>query len=88
MNESCTLRIPGGAVWSLCMIWGSHGGDYEEWRLLGYKNPVKIVHQLVTADVPDSHHGGDVPPKRPFLQEAHGITSQKTVFFILEQICK
>jgi hypothetical protein len=23
----------------LCKIWGSHGGDYEECRLLGYKNP-------------------------------------------------
>jgi hypothetical protein len=21
-------------------IWGFHGIDYEEWRLLGYKNPV------------------------------------------------
>jgi hypothetical protein len=21
-------------------FWGFHGGDYEEWRLLGYKNPV------------------------------------------------
>jgi hypothetical protein len=24
----------------LCKIWGFHGGDYEEWCLLGYKNPV------------------------------------------------
>jgi hypothetical protein len=23
-----------------CRISGFHGGDYEEWRLLGYKNPV------------------------------------------------
>jgi hypothetical protein len=23
----------------LCKIWGFHGGDYEECRLLGYKNP-------------------------------------------------
>jgi hypothetical protein len=24
----------------------------------------------------------NVPPKRPFLQEPHGVTSQKTTFFI------
>jgi hypothetical protein len=24
----------------LCKICGFHGGDYEEWLLLGYKNPV------------------------------------------------
>jgi hypothetical protein len=24
----------------ICKIWGFHGGDYEECRLLGYKNPV------------------------------------------------
>jgi hypothetical protein len=25
----------------------------------------------------------DVPPKRQFLQEPHGVTSQKTAFFIV-----
>jgi hypothetical protein len=25
----------------LCKIWGCHGGDYEEFRLRGYKNPVR-----------------------------------------------
>jgi hypothetical protein len=25
---------------TLCRIWGFHGGDYEECRLLGYKTPV------------------------------------------------
>jgi hypothetical protein len=30
-----------GTLLSLqCKIWGFHGGDYEECRLLGYKNPV------------------------------------------------
>jgi hypothetical protein len=29
----------------LCKIWGFHGGDYEERRLLGYKNPVNISHE-------------------------------------------
>jgi hypothetical protein len=25
----------------LCKIWDFHGGDFEEFRLLGYKNPVR-----------------------------------------------
>jgi hypothetical protein len=28
-------------VIELCKIWGFHGGDYEECRLLEYKNPVR-----------------------------------------------
>jgi hypothetical protein len=24
----------------ICKIWGFHGGDYEQCRFLGYKNPV------------------------------------------------
>jgi hypothetical protein len=26
-------------------IWGFHGKDYEEWRLLGYKNPVRTSQE-------------------------------------------
>jgi hypothetical protein len=29
----------------VCKIWGSHGGDYEECRILGYKNPVPTSHE-------------------------------------------
>jgi hypothetical protein len=29
----------------LCKIWGFHGGDYEECRLLGYKNPVRTSQE-------------------------------------------
>jgi hypothetical protein len=29
------------AALMLCKIWGFHGGDYEEWRPLGYKIPVR-----------------------------------------------
>jgi hypothetical protein len=28
-----------------CKIWGSHGGYYEECRLLGYKTPVRISQE-------------------------------------------
>jgi hypothetical protein len=28
-----------------CKILGFHGGDYEECRLLGYKNPVRASHE-------------------------------------------
>jgi hypothetical protein len=29
----------------LCKIWGFHGGDYEECRLLGYKTPVRTSQE-------------------------------------------
>jgi hypothetical protein len=29
----------------LCTIWGFHGGNYEECRLLGYKNPVRTSQE-------------------------------------------
>jgi hypothetical protein len=28
-----------------CKIWGFHGGDYEECRLLGYKTPVRTSQE-------------------------------------------
>jgi hypothetical protein len=28
-----------------CMILGFHGGDYEEYRLLGYENPVRASQE-------------------------------------------
>jgi hypothetical protein len=28
-----------------CQIWGFHGGDYEECRLLGYQNPVRTSQE-------------------------------------------
>jgi hypothetical protein len=30
-----------------CKIWGFHGGDYEECRLLGYKNPVRTSQETI-----------------------------------------
>jgi hypothetical protein len=29
----------------LCKIWGFYGGDYEECRLLEYKNPVRTSQE-------------------------------------------
>jgi hypothetical protein len=56
----------------------SHSGDYEECRRVA----------TVITDVSDEHTvfiiwvtlmmEACVPPKRPFLQEAHGATSQRT----------
>jgi hypothetical protein len=31
----------------LCEIWRFHGGDYEESRLLGYKNPVRTSQETL-----------------------------------------
>jgi hypothetical protein len=53
----------------LCKIWGFHGGNYEEWRLLGYKNPVRTsqeTHYVSTTEFSRlilckvwGFHGGD-----------------------------
>jgi hypothetical protein len=34
------MFVPLMMIDSIVKIWGVHGGDYEECRLLGYKNPV------------------------------------------------
>jgi hypothetical protein len=31
----------------LCRIWGVHGADYEECRLLGYSNPVRTSQEIL-----------------------------------------
>jgi hypothetical protein len=53
----------------LCKIWGFHGSHYEECRILGYKNPVRISQETyyVSATQPSRlmlckiwrFHGGD-----------------------------
>jgi hypothetical protein len=67
----------------LCKIWGFQGGDYED-------SEERYVRQLlVTANVAPSSpilvilmmEAIYVPQKRRFLQEPHGVTSQKTPFF-------
>jgi hypothetical protein len=52
-----------------CMIWGFHGSDYEECRLLGYKTPVRTSQEThYVSDIESSQlmlgkiwgfHGGD-----------------------------
>jgi hypothetical protein len=59
----------------LFKIWGFHGGDYEECRLLGYKNPVRTSQEThyVSATEPSplmlckiwGFHGGDYEEYRP-----------------------
>jgi hypothetical protein len=57
--------------WMLCKIRGFHcGGDYEGCCLLGFLSPWCWKRY--------------VPPKCRFSQEPHGVTSQKTVFFMTE----
>jgi hypothetical protein len=31
----------------ICKIWGVHGSDYEECRLMGYKNPVRTSQETL-----------------------------------------
>jgi hypothetical protein len=72
-----------------CKILGFHGGDYEECRLLGCgagEILCAICSPLLTL-VPRSRiflpwrWRRYVPPKRRFIQDLHGATSQKTAFF-------
>jgi hypothetical protein len=44
-QETHYLSVAEPSQLMLCNIWGSHGGDYEECRLLGYKNPVRTSQE-------------------------------------------
>jgi hypothetical protein len=37
-----------------CKIWGSRGGDYEECRLLGHRNPIRTSHETHYVSATDS----------------------------------
>jgi hypothetical protein len=46
---------------------------------------------LVRTDVSEKHSASwrwrrEIPPKRRFLQDPHGVTSQKTAFFIVTAV--
>jgi hypothetical protein len=62
----------------------------ELWTTLAVKEFFRsVLRLLVTADVPSSPILATLmmeapsPPKRRLLQEPHGVTSQKTAFFIV-----
>jgi hypothetical protein len=72
----------------LCKIWAFHGGDYEECRLLGYKNPVRTSQQTHYVSTTESSrlmlckiwvfHGGDYEECRLLGYKNPGRTSQET----------
>jgi hypothetical protein len=49
----------------LCKIWGLHDGDYEECRLLGYKNPVLTSQE--------THYVSATEPNRLMLCKISGF---------------
>jgi hypothetical protein len=82
---------------SSCKIWGFHSGDYEEWSLLGCYAVVALVRTDVSEELSASivcvTRIGELGTTlavtsnrrtlRLFLEEPHGVTSQKTPFFIV-----
>jgi hypothetical protein len=72
----------------LCMIWGFHGGDYEECHLVEYKNPVRTSQEIhyVSATEPSQlmlckfwgFHGGDYEECRLVEYKNPLRTSQET----------
>jgi hypothetical protein len=72
----------------LCKIWGFHGGDYEECRLLGYKNPVRTsqeTHYVSATECSQltlfkiwGFHGGDYEECRLLGYKNRVRTSQET----------
>jgi hypothetical protein len=60
----------------LSKIWGFHGGDYEEWRLLGCYALWLMYETTFRRNLSPTLSGC-----RRFLQKPHGVTSQKTPFF-------
>jgi hypothetical protein len=65
----------------LCKIWGFHGGDYEECRLLWYKNPVHTSQETYYVSATERNqlmlckiwgfHGGDYEECR--IQECYAV---------------
>jgi hypothetical protein len=49
----------------LCKFWGFHGGDYEECRILGYKNPVSTSQE--------THYFSAAEPSRLMLCQIRGF---------------
>jgi hypothetical protein len=74
----------------LCKIWGFHGGDYEECRLLGYKNPARTSQETHYVSVIEpsrlmlckisGSHGGDYEEWRLLGYKNPARTSQETYY--------
>jgi hypothetical protein len=72
-----------------CKIWGSHGSDYEECRLLGYKNPVPTSQETHYVSTTQSSqlmlckiwgsHGSDYEECRLLGHKNPVRTSQETL---------
>jgi hypothetical protein len=77
------------AKWGIqCKVWGFHGGDYEECRLLGYKNPVRTSQETHYVSTRESSqlmlckiwgfHGNDYEECRLLGYKNRIRTSQET----------
>jgi hypothetical protein len=88
-NELQSQLIIGyGNKQKTCKIWGFHGGDYEEWRLLGYKTPVRTSQATHYVSATESNqimlckiwgfHGGDYEERRLLRYKNPVHTSQET----------
>jgi hypothetical protein len=79
------------SLWSSCKeskVWGFHGSDYEECRLLGYKNPVRTWQETHHVSATESSqlllckiwgfHGGDYEECRLLGYKIPVLTSQET----------
>jgi hypothetical protein len=74
----------------LCKIWGFHGGDYYECRLVGYKNPVRTsqeTHYVSATELSRliickiwGFHGSDYDGSRLLGYKYPVRTSQETHF--------
>jgi hypothetical protein len=80
----------------LCKIWGFHGNDYEECRLLGCKNPVRTSEEThyVSPTEPSrlmlckiwGFHGVDYEECRPLGYKNPVRTSQETHYFSVTEL--
>jgi hypothetical protein len=95
LRESNLNVCPKRKTFRLYKIWGVHGGDYEECRLLGYKIPIHISQGKHYVSATDSSRLMICKSlgflrlwlwRMPFLgcgfgfQEPHDLTSKKTAF--------
>jgi hypothetical protein len=75
----------------LCQIWGIHGGDYEECRLLWYKNPVLTSQEIYYVSITEPSrlmlcriwdiHGSDYKECGLLGYGNPDLTSQETHYY-------